>query len=272
MVGLPSLGMSTADAASLVVPARFAGPPGIGNGGWVSGRLAEVAVSAGVAPASGPVQVTLRQPTPLDVALDVRADDDGRVTLGFGGALLAEATTGSLAGDPVDAVDAGAAASAMLAYEGLGENPYRACFVCGVDRPAPDGLGLRPGRLPDRRDTVASTWLPDAGLVGPDGLLPVHVLWAALDCPGGWSADLVQRPMLLGRMTATVDARPTAGELCVVVGRHLGDEGRKTFTASTAYDGDGRILARAESVWIAIDALPPTPPTPSEAPDARSAK
>jgi hypothetical protein len=53
-------------------------------------------------------------------------------------------------------------------------------------------------------------------------------------------------------MTAAVDARPTVGDPCVVVGRHLRDDGRKSFTASTAYDSDGRVLGRAEALWIAL--------------------
>ena len=124
--------------------------------------------------------------------------------------------------------------------------------MCGTDRPAPDGLGLRPGRLPDRPDTVATAWLPDASVAGADGVLPAAMVWAALDCPGGWSSDLAGRPMVLGRITAAVDALPAVGDPCVVVGRHLRDEGRKTFTASTAYDGDGRVLGRAEALWIAL--------------------
>jgi hypothetical protein len=81
----------------------------------------------------------------------------------------------------------------------------------------------------------------------------VEFVWAALDCPGGWSADLVGRPMVLGRMTAAVDVRPAPGEPCVVVGRWLGEDGRKTFTASSAYDGEGRVLGRAQATWIAVD-------------------
>ena len=43
------------------------------------------------------------------------------------------------------------------------------------------------------------------------------------------------------------------GEEHVVVGLACGREGRKTFTASTLYDADGRVVARAEHVWVAID-------------------
>jgi hypothetical protein len=54
-------------------------------------------------------------------------------------------------------------------------------------------------------------------------------------------------------MTAQLDALPVVGEPHVVVGSALGSEGRKTFTASTLYDSDGRIVARAQHVWISVD-------------------
>ena len=54
-------------------------------------------------------------------------------------------------------------------------------------------------------------------------------------------------------MTACIDARPAAGEACVLMGRLLGEDGRKTFTASTLYAADGRVLARARHTWITVD-------------------
>jgi acyl-coenzyme A thioesterase PaaI-like protein len=70
---------------------------------------------------------------------------------------------------------------------------------------------------------------------------------------GGWSEDLEGRPSVLGRMTARVDALPVVGEPHVVVGARLRRDGRKTFTASTLYDADGRVVATAQHVWIAVD-------------------
>ncbi len=77
--------------------------------------------------------------------------------------------------------------------------------------------------------------------------------WSALDCIGGWAGDLTERLMVLGRMTAIIDTLPVVDEQHVVTGEHRGSEGRKTFTASTLHDADGRIVGRAEHVWLAID-------------------
>jgi acyl-coenzyme A thioesterase PaaI-like protein len=50
-----------------------------------------------------------------------------------------------------------------------------------------------------------------------------------------------------------VDALPVVGEPHVVVGRHLSTDGRKSFTASTLYDADGRVVAAARHTWIQVD-------------------
>jgi hypothetical protein len=235
----------SSNAVTLVVPSRFAGPPGTANGGWISGRL------AGLSGRTGPVQVTLREPAPLEVALEVRVDGQGTASLGFGGALIAEAGAGTLT-EVVDPVDHATAQAAMKDYAGWAGHPFPGCFVCGPDRPPPDGLGVFPGPLDGQPGTVATTWLPDPSLAGDEGALPPYFVWAALDCTSGWSSDLAGRPKVLARITAAVDAVPRIGEPCVVVGRHLRDDGRKTFTASTAYDSDGRVLGRAEALWIAL--------------------
>jgi hypothetical protein len=37
------------------------------------------------------------------------------------------------------------------------------------------------------------------------------------------------------------------------MGRLLAEDGRKTHTATTLYDSDGRVLARARHTWISVD-------------------
>ena len=59
--------------------------------------------------------------------------------------------------------------------------------------------------------------------------------------------------MVLGRMTTRIDTLPVIGEEHVVVGAGRRREGRKTFTASTLYDADRRVVASAEHIWIAVD-------------------
>ncbi len=77
--------------------------------------------------------------------------------------------------------------------------------------------------------------------------------WAALDCVGGWSSDIDERPMVLGQITAEVLRLPEAGASYVVVGIEVGIEGRKARTSSALYDEAGDLLAHAEHVWFEVD-------------------
>lgn len=217
---------------------RFRGPSSSGNGGYVAALVA-AAVGA------EPVTVTLRVPPPLEVPLDILTDDDG-ARLVHGETVVAEGVAAG--GDELEAVpsiEADAARRAAQTYPGFQTHPFPECFVCGPQRAAGDGLRLFPGRLGDGR--TACTWTVGADLAGEP-----RFVWAALDCPGGWSAPIEGRPMVLGRMTARVSSTPTAGEECVVMGRLEGSEGRKTWTATTVYGDDGRELGRARATWITV--------------------
>jgi hypothetical protein len=234
---------------SIVVAPRFNGPPGSGNGGYVCGVLAGRLLGADAASA---VVVTLRRPPPLSTPLSVVTDGDGVTRLVTGSEVVAEAADGPLPVDAVDPVPFPAARDAETRYGGLVGHPFPTCFVCGTERDPGDALLLAPGPTDD--GTTACTWVPDASLgAGTDGsLVAPEFVWAALDCPGAWTSDVAGRPIVLGRMTARIESRPHVGEPCVVVGRLLGVDGRKTWTATTAYGSDGRELGRAHATWIAV--------------------
>lgn len=227
---------------TLTVARRYRGPADSGNGGYVSGLLAG---RVGSAAADTAAVVTLRSPPPLDTPLSVVADGDGAVRLFEGERLVAEAARSRLDVDAVAPVDGERARAASGAYPGFTAHPFPECFVCGTARGTGDGLRLFPGRLGDGR--TACVWT-----VAPESAGRSELVWAALDCPGAWAAEIEGRPMVLGRMAATAVALPGPGEECVVMGRLLGSEGRKTWTATTAYGADGRELGRAHATWITL--------------------
>jgi hypothetical protein len=230
------------------VARRFQGPERSGNGGYVAGLVGTGL--AAVAPDGRVPKVTLRVPPPLETDLELVAGADG-ARLTNGDALVADGVpveSGFLADATIDPVPPDEARAAEASYRGLKNHPFPNCFVCGPSNAA--GLQLRPGPMGDGR--TACTWTPTADLA-TGGLVDEVFLWAALDCPSGWAIDLEGRPSVLGRLTACIDARPRAGEECVALGRYLGEDGRKTFTASTLYDADGRVLARAKQTWILVD-------------------
>jgi hypothetical protein len=246
--------MAAMTGAALVVPARFNGPPGSANGGYFAGRLATclLAIWGGGVPAAA-VTVTLRKPPPLEEPMDlVRAEGPGTLAAKIGNVLIAEAGLFSNGFDEVEPVTFEEARKAARYYGGLIEHPFPTCFSCGLTRPGSDGLGLRPGLLPDREGVTAAAWRPDGSLTDPAGQVRPEFVWAALDCPGGWTVDVVGRPMVLGRMSAQVLATPGVSEPCVVMGRLDGRQGRQAFTSTTAYGTAGRVLGHARAVWIEI--------------------
>lgn len=234
---------------TLTIARRFNGPPESGNGGYVSGLVArEYEAVFGEVPDYATVQVTLRKPPPMEAELGTLVPPETELLRlrDAAGTVIADAEVVEAPEDgPIEPVDPAEAAAAAKDYPGFGAHPFPHCFVCGPEHPA--GLHIYPGPVPGRRGDVAAPWTPAADTVGPE------FVWAALDCPGGWSADMIGRPMVLGRMGAQVFAVPGAGEPCVVLGRHLRTEGRKTFTASALYGPDGDLLAAAHATWIAVD-------------------
>ncbi len=232
--------------ASLTISPRFRGPAGSGNGGYVSGRLA-----AYVGADDEPVTVVLRQPPPLQTRLQIVPDRAG-VRLVAGDRAIAEASPGAFAHPPVAAVTLDTARAAEPAYRGLVDHPFPMCFVCGPARAAADGLRLSPGRCGHGR--TACVWRPHTSLGhDADGCVSAEFVWSALDCPGAWTSDLDERPLVLGTMTAVCEERVAFGRDYVVVGQLLAAKGRKTFTATAIFDEAGTRLARAEQVWIAVD-------------------
>lgn len=233
----------------LTISRRFNGPPQSGNGGYVSGLLAQFLFEEFGDTPGAKAEVTLRKPPPLEKPLAVRQPEESEsLRLLDGSTVIAEAELVEAAGDLLEPVSYDEAVAAAKGYAGLSGHPFLTCFVCGPDHPS--GLHVFPGPVPGRKDVVAAPWTPAEDTVGPE------FVWAALDCPGGWSAgDLAVRPMVLGRMSVEMLDGPqvVAGERYVVLGRHLRTEGRKTFTASALYSPSGEPVASAEAVWIAVD-------------------
>lgn len=237
----------------LLVAARFRGPARSGNGGYTCGAL------AALAPPHWPaVTVRLSQPPPLDVAMAVSRSQELLVAAHEG---LEVARATPAAGDPapVDPVDAATARAAEAAYPGLRSHPFPTCFTCGTDREPGDGMRIFPGPA-GGGGRVAATWTPDHSVVADwheyrDAAREVGhaVTWAALDCAGGWAADIGERLMVLGTMTARLHCLPVVGAEHVVVGEARGESGRRRMSATSLYDAGGRLVGTAEQVWVAVD-------------------
>ncbi|MFH5823221.1 hypothetical protein [Georgenia sp. AZ-5] len=227
--------------APLVVPARYCGPPHSANGGWVSGHAARLVRTTAGLPA---VSVRLVSPPPLDRPMRVRPADGAVEVLDDEHLVLRAGPAAAPAGDVPDPVRYDEAVAAGASFPGLRDHPFPTCFVCGTARDPADALALRPGPVAGGR-RFAAAWVPEEPAA--------ELVWAALDCPGAWALGVGGRPMVLGTMTARVHALPDAGAEHVVMAWARGVQGRKHLSGTALHAADGRLLARAEATWIAVD-------------------
>lgn len=235
-------------AGTVLVGRRYNGPPNSANGGYVSGLVARRARR--ILESDGELVVQLHLPPPLDT--DLRLTRAGRrVHVWHGDALVATASPQAPGADVPGAIAPELAERAALRYEGQdGAHPFSTCFVCGPDHP--DGLRLAPGPVPGLDGHVACLWTPDATTDDGTGTVAEELVWAALDCPGGWTLDPVRSPLLLGRMSARITALPRVGETVVAVGRGAPGTGRVHTCATALFRRDGTELARSTATWVRL--------------------
>lgn len=235
---------------------RFNGPPGSAQGGYVCGTVATLLADASaqrLVRAPGPVQVRLHRPPPLSTSLLW----DGQRLID-GDDVIAEAALPT-AGAPAmpSPVSYQAASDAAGRFPGHARHPFPTCFGCGTRRPFGDGLRIFAGAVPGTA-VLASPWTPGASLAtlppatpNENRRIPQAVVWAALDCPGGWAvAD--DRTVVLGTMTAHV-ARPVeVGAPHVITAWPVGVEGRRRLACTALHSADGQLVAWSRQTWIEL--------------------
>lgn len=175
----------------LFVSKRFAGPPGMGNGGYVGGLMASHFNFA--------AQITLRRPVMLDTPLQLERPFTNTIHLCQEGQLIAEAKSDDLELELPSPPHIADILAAQKQVDYGRSHPFPHCFVCGPERMPGDGLRIFPVPIPGQ-DMVAALWEPDSALANGNGRIRPEYLWAALDCPGGIAAVANRpRPIVLGR-------------------------------------------------------------------------
>ncbi len=230
-----------APVTRLTVDARFCGPPGCANGGYLAGLLARCSALL--------LRVRLERPTPLQVPLEVTVGQDGALRLEHAGVLYASALPTRLELEIPPAVSYRDALEASRHFSGFTRHAFPRSFVCGTERARGDGLRIFAGPVPSR-EVVAAPWVADPSLAGGDGKVLPEFMGAALDCPGYYAARDDAVPMLLGEFTTHLDRCVHVDEPCVIVGWRIRISGRKYEVGSALFDGSGELCARARAVWL----------------------
>lgn len=224
-------------AETVRIERRFRGPPGSGNGGYVCGLVAK-------ALGGSDCEVTLHAPPPLD--RDLRLEADGRLL--DGDTLIASAVRQRVdleVPPPPSLADAKAASDRFTGWQ---HHIFPACFVCGPDRAAGDGLRIFAGPANGR---VAAIWEPDLTLFEGDTFRSEFV-WAALDCPGYFAVEEQAQPALLGRLAVGIVEPGIPQPPLIVTGWPIASAGRKHQAGTALHDADGRLLAFGRATWISL--------------------
>jgi len=220
-----------------VIPGRFNGPPQSGHGGysaWMAARYLD-----------GPAEVTLHEPPPLEIAMDV-VREDGTVRLrGADGEAILSARPAEPAVEPPAPLDPAAAHAVRDPSLWAAEvHPFPTCFACGPARPQRDGLQLYPGAVGDGR--FATDWSPPPGC-------DESIVWAALDCPSSAPLATWQEgsAIVLARFACDVRSLPPA-EPHTIVSEAVSIDGRKRTSAAALYSAGGELRALARALWIEL--------------------
>lgn len=236
---------------------RFNGPHDSGNGGYSAG------LAAHLLPDAEAVEVTLRAPIPLEQTLRAHPTADGLDIMTDDAATRIQIMSlrpVHLETPTVMSPGLDAATVAAATYRGVEDHVLPHCFVCGPARAEGDGLRIFADWLkdpagienPNAFPIVAAPWHPTPDLADASGLVLPEFLWAALDCPGAFAIDV--EPILLGRMSARILARPPADAPVIVIAWAKGRDRRKHFAGSALFTEAGDLLAFSEQTWIQIDA------------------
>ncbi|MFE7271886.1 hypothetical protein [Streptomyces sp. NPDC057623] len=234
--------MTTSDA--IVVPELYSGYPGVAFGGYVAGVLAQRS-------GARTVRVDFRGPVPVEVPVRIAETADGGAELGEAGRPLAAARPAELALDAPAAPSWDEAAAAAERFRAAPPTGVVDCFGCGL-RPADRGLRVYCAPVPDL-GLVASAWTPSHAFADPDGLLPPHLVWGALDCPGNWAGRFLgtQRPgAVTASLTGSVLRPVAAGEPHISYAWLLSESGRKHTMGAALATAEGELCAVSEALWI----------------------
>jgi hypothetical protein len=233
----------------LVIDARFNGPPGSANGGYVSGVLGTLIGDS--------AEVTLRKPPPLDRELVIDEQGVGeerQLRLMDGAELIASARAAQPSVIVPEPPTFAQAKAAEQRYEGFHEHLSPGCFVCGPARAPGDGLRLFTGKLPER-ELVASAWTPAQSFAAANGEVERAIVWSGLDCPSYFGGRLREygRIAVLGRLTATLLRPLRVDAPHIVVGWPITQEGRKWDGGSAIFTAQGELCAFARGRWVELN-------------------
>ncbi|MGD9984163.1 MAG: hypothetical protein AB7S51_08380 [Porticoccaceae bacterium] len=247
--------MSETPNETLLIDARYNGPVGRGNGGYIAGAMAAFV--------SGDAEVRIMRGFPVATALTIRRHPDGSVSCHLDDQELGRARPLELELEIPPPPTLSAARAAVERFRFLHGSDVRGCYVCSPRRAPGEGLRLFCGPLPEAAgDTiVAGVWEPGLELLDASGQVAREQVWAALDCPGGYGIAALAPDIgvqLLGTCAASLKQPLRAGASYIVSSWQLAPpQGRKRFMGVAIHGVTGELMACARQTWIDAGARAP---------------
>jgi hypothetical protein len=216
-----------------------------GHGGYFCGRVAQLV--------RGLTALSIPKPIPLERDLVVRTSS-GHTTVHVGEVKIAG---GEVRGVPLSVTVPGPisfeeARQAGTRFRGFTGHPFPECFACGHRRDKGDGLRIFTGEVGNDvngEPQLAGVWSPDRSSIDDDGFIRPEIVWAALDCPGGWAVP--GKCSTIALQVELLERIP--GDRPLIVRGWLQqpvDPDRKSRFAGTAIlDETGRALALGAAIW-----------------------
>ena len=239
---------------------KYCGPPRSGNGGYVCGLCAQHSYFS-LSPENQeqirePFSFEVKYKNPLPVETEFQVINSARessLTDMDGNQVFAQGktTTGTSTSlpDPITYRQAQEAAVKSLPSD---QHIFPDCFVCGPNRHTGDGLRIFAGPL-GSEPMVAAPWDVHPSFVLKERLLPLPVLWAALDCPGYFAYHFQSSstfiPTVLAKMQCTVYDNQIRSNDLVVMG-WVKKQKLPLIEVGTALFEGKHLLAQAEAVWM----------------------
>lgn len=241
--------MSTAQYPMVTIPNWAQGRPGMGQGGY-SAACFEAAVGK-------PLVINFRSPIPIETPMSIGETEEGwalrREDVLIMDAVPRDDRRVPFADTEPVGFELAAAGRANFSTEAL-EHEAPQCFSCGTR----DGsMKVQSGLLPDGSGRSGSDWTPPDWTGDDHGRVVDAVVWTVMDCAQGFHIGRrpVDRRGVTVRYSVEVVADVRAGERYAVVafdGHWEGGwDGRKRGAAANIFDAGGRVVARADSLWVA---------------------
>ncbi len=233
------------DGSRIEVAPHFNGPAGSGQGGYSCGLFA--------AHVPEPAEVTLRRPVPLSEPLSIERLAPDAVAVKHRDVLIAEACSTPLEIEVPPPIALDDAKDASERHRSTDEI-FGHCFVCGPQRE--DSQRVFAGPVAGR-EVVATPWTPEAEWLARDGAVLPEFVWAVLDCPTYFAAELRKPGLLamLGRLSARLLEPVPAGEPHVVMAWPISDRRRKHEAGCAIFSEDGRLRAAARAIQIEVSGV-----------------